>query len=894
MKFTDDASTALRGALVLTLCAAALGAGAQQINEIRVDQPGSDNDEYFELFGAPGTSLDGVTYVVIGDGAGGSGVIDTAVSLTGSSIGPSGYFLAAEGTFTLGTADLVTSINFENSDNTTHFLVTGFTGAVQQDLDTNDDGVLDIVPWASELDRIALLEQDNPPTVTEFHYGPPTVGPDGTFAPAHVKRCPDGDAWDIGTFDTAGGSDTPGAANSCPLAGTFTIPEIQGAAHVSPQLGASAITTGVVTAVTGDGFYIQDVAGDGDDTTSDGIYVFSGTTPTVVVGNEVQVEGTVTEFTPGGTSTGNLSITQLTTPIVTVLQASVPLPTPVAITLSDLPSTTVITDDGTMPFDPQNDPLDYYETFEGMSVVEPAARAVAARDRFDEIIVVAENGVGASGLNPRGGITLGANDTNPERIELQLFDTFTPGFDPQVTTGDTLGDVFGVVDYRFGFFEVRVTQPFTVTSAGLTPGSGTLAPGDDQVTIASYNVLNLDPLVEDPNNCQDGVFDIDDDVGEGRFAAIADHIVNAMQSPDIIGLQEIQDSDGCEESGITDASATYSLLASVIAMAGGPQYDFVDLPPVDGEDGGQPGGNIRNGYLYNSARVSLVAGSVTRIVDSNLGDGDAFAASRKPLVAKFDFNGNELTVVNMHSSSKGGSSPLFGAIFPAVNGREANRAAQSAEVNLVVDQELASNPNANIVVLGDMNEFEFTSSVFDALTGAPSDVLQVLTRDLPEVERYTFAFNGNSQALDHIVVSNNLAPIAEYEAIHVNSEFQTAQRGSDHDPVVARLNFGISGPDTDGDGVADGVDNCTLVVNADQRDTNGDGFGNACDADLNNDCTVNFIDLGQLRAVFFTGDADADFNGDGTVNFVDLGVMRAGFFGPPGPAAEPNACTPAG
>ncbi|MEO1576696.1 MAG: hypothetical protein AAFU65_17245, partial [Pseudomonadota bacterium] len=76
-----------------------------------------------------------------------------------------------------------------------------------------------------------------------------------------------------------------------------------------------------------------------------------------------------------------------------------------------------------------------------------------------------------------------------------------------------------------------------------------------------------------------------------------------------------------------------------------------------------------------------------------------------------------------------------------------------------------------------------------------------------------------------------------------------------------------------------------LVANADQRDTDGDGFGNACDADLNNDGVINVIDLGILRTVFFTADPDADFNGDGTVNVVDLGIMRSAFFGAPGPAA---------
>ncbi|MEM6638755.1 MAG: endonuclease/exonuclease/phosphatase family protein [Pseudomonadota bacterium] len=892
MKNTKPARVNAATKIALCLAQAAVVFSAQAagevdllINEIRIDQPGSDNDEYFELFGAPGTPLTGLTYVVIGDGAGGSGVIDAAISLSGQSIGANGFFVAAESTFTLATADLVTNVNFENSDNVTHVLVGGFSGFEGQDLDTNDDGVLDVVPWTAEFDRIALIEQDNPPTFTEFHYGPPTVGPDGTFVPGFVKRCPDGGTFEFGVFDPGSSSDTPGGANDCDTSADIrTIAEIQGASHTSPEVGNRVIVESVVvTAVTGDGFYIQDPVGDGDDATSEGLYVFTGTAPSVSVQNEVRVEGNVAEFTPGGTNTGNLSITQITQPSTTVTQASVPLPDAVQLIAANLPNTEVITDDGTVPFDPENDPLDYYETFEGMRVVVVDAVAVGARDRFNEITVIASNGAGATGRNARGGITLTDGDTNPERIELQLFNDFTPGFDPAVNVGDALGDVEGVLDYRFGFFEVRVTAPFTVTPAGLQPTVTTLASGPQALTIASYNVLNLDPIVENPANCSDGVDDIDDDVGDGRFAVIAEHIAINLGGPDIVALQEIQDGDGCENVGLVSAAATYTQLAADISAAGGPIYSFAEIPPVDGQDGGQPGGNIRVGYLYDASRVSLVGGSLMRIVDSNLGDGDAFNASRKPLLASFAFGDDIVTVINAHSSSKGGSTPLFGATFPAVNGREAQRAAQMAEINLIVDQILANDAEANIVVLGDLNEFEFTTSVFDALTGAPDDVLEVLTRRLPAEERYTFAFNGNSQALDHAAVSAALSPRADIDLVHVNAEFQsTSARGSDHDPVLVRLDFG--GTDTDGDGVADEMDNCTLVPNADQRDSNGDGFGNLCDADLDNNGVVNFIDLGLLRLVFFTADADADFNGDGVVNFVDLGLLRAAFFGPPGPS----------
>ncbi len=91
-------------------------------------------------------------------------------------------------------------------------------------------------------------------------------------------------------------------------------------------------------------------------------------------------------------------------------------------------------------------------------------------------------------------------------------------------------------------------------------------------------------------------------------------------------------------------------------------------------------------------------------------------------------------------------------------------------------------------------------------------------------------------------------------------------------------------PDGDGDGIPDAEDNCTEVPNANQRDSNGDGYGNACDADLNDDGMVDFLDLGLLKAVFFTSDADADFNGDQMVDFLDLGRMKALLFRPPGPA----------
>ena len=97
--------------------------------------------------------------------------------------------------------------------------------------------------------------------------------------------------------------------------------------------------------------------------------------------------------------------------------------------------------------------------------------------------------------------------------------------------------------------------------------------------------------------------------------------------------------------------------------------------------------------------------------------------------------------------------------------------------------------------------------------------------------------------------------------------------------------------DPDGDGIDASADNCLSVANPDQHDSNGDGIGNFCDADLQNDCTVNFADLALLKQVFFSAAADADFNNDGNVNFADLSIMKAQFFGPPGPSGVANDCS---
>lgn len=120
--------------------------------------------------------------------------------------------------------------------------------------------------------------------------------------------------------------------------------------------------------------------------------------------------------------------------------------------------------------------------------------------------------------------------------------------------------------------------------------------------------------------------------------------------------------------------------------------------------------------------------------------------------------------------------------------------------------------------------------------------------------------------------------------------FPASDLGVSGDFIIRATIDNLVAEDTDADGIPDVSDNCITVSNSDQRDTDGDNYGNICDADLNNDCSVNFGDLERFRTVFFGDDPDADLDGDGFVNFSDLSSLRQQFFGPPGPSGLATLC----
>ncbi len=622
---------------------------------------------------------------------------------------------------------------------------------------------------------------------------------------------------DTADYDLGGSSTATVTIADNDTAPPVRIREIQGAAHISPLNGQAVNNVaGIVTALRSNGFYLQDPNPDTNDATSEGIFVFTSSAPTVSVGNSILVSGTVSEFRPGGSGgTNNLTTTQISSPTITTVSTGNPLPTATILGNGGrtIP-TQVISNDavngnvenaGTV-FDPAQDGIDFYESLEGMLVQVNNAVAVGPTSSNGEIPVLADNGANAGTRTARGGIVIQPGDFNPERI---IIDDAIITTEPQVNVADTFnGSIVGVIDYSFSNFKLLNTQALpSVISGGLQREVTNLTFISNQLTLATFNVENLDPG-DEPT----------------KFNNLASRIVNNLKSPDIINLEEIQDNNGPTNDSVVDASTTYQTLISAlakltegIASSGGPTYEFRQINPVDDQDGGEPGGNIRVGFLFNPNRVQFVdrsgGGSTTdttvnnvggvpqlsaspgRIIDTDSSNGNAFVNSRKPLVGEFIFNGQTVFVVGNHFNSKGGDQPLFGPNQPPALSSEAQRNQQATEVKDFVQSILTINPNANVVVAGDLNDFEF-SNPLSILEGAG---LNTLIETLPQNERYTYNFEGNAQTLDHILVSNNLLnKLNGFDAVHINSEF--AEQDSDHDPVVARFDLinvinGTSGKD---------------------------------------------------------------------------------------------------
>lgn len=571
-----------------------------------------------------------------------------------------------------------------------------------------------------------------------------------------------------------------------------SIAEIQGAGHFSPYENQPVTNVqGIVTIIRADGFYMESTNPDSDPATSEGIFVLTDLVPAVQPGDEVSVDAVVKEMFPGGIGTDNLSITQLEDPVVMVLSSNNTLPEPTVVGEGGRIPPAVVIDNDTngivskeTPFDPQEDGLDFYESLEGMRIQINQALVVGATNVYKEIVVVGDRGAHAGEFTPRGGLVLRADDFNPERIILddRLAET------PFVQTGDYSEDpIIGVVDYEYGNFKILPSYRISFTSGGLTQEGSIPPAGEGGMRIVSYNVENLSAKDTE------------------RIAILAGHITHLLQNPDIIGLQEIQDNNGAPNIEGVEADETYQGIINAILAEGGPEYGYVNIDPKPERDGGEPGGNIRVGFLYRlDSGLTLVdaphgdAITPTDILEIDgkpqlsLNPGridptnDAFDDSRKPLIVQFMYKGESLFVINNHFISKGGDAPIFGELQPPKFDSEIQRILQANIVHDFIDEILGVDPNTRVIVMGDLNDFQFS----DPIQNLQGDILLNLIETLPIEEQYTYVYDGNSEVLDHILISRSLEDsFSALDILHINSEFDYSQKFSDHDILIATFEF---------------------------------------------------------------------------------------------------------
>jgi 2',3'-cyclic-nucleotide 2'-phosphodiesterase (5'-nucleotidase family)/predicted extracellular nuclease len=563
----------------------------------------------------------------------------------------------------------------------------------------------------------------------------------------------------------------------------LTISAIQGASHVSPYKDQNVkAVEGIVThVVDGSNFYMQSATPDADPSTAEGVLVYK-VSHGAAVGDLVAVDGQVKEWVLDGYAEKletDLAMTEINAQNGSVMkkESGKELPAPIVIDKNTIP-TQVVDNDNFATFDPSEDGIDFYESLEGMRVSLENPTAVGPQ-KYGEIPVIVGQVEGKT-YTDAGGTILTSDTSNPERMHI-----LTDDRDFVAKTGDQFdGTVTGVVSYGFSNYKILTKA---IDLPAIIEGTNErevleLEKAEDKLTVASYNIENFTALDEEKMN------------------KIAESMVTNLKTPDIIGLVEVQDNDGPTDSGTVDADANYNGLIEAIKNNGGPTYAWTDIAPQDKVDGGQPGGNIRVGFLYNPERVTLneaTKGTATEAVSYENGSltlnpgridptNAAFDSSRKPLAAEFTFNGEEVIVIANHFNSKGGDQAIFGKHQPPFLGSEAQRMEIAKIVNGFVTDVLSKNADANVVVLGDLNDFEFSNPI-ETLEG---EILTNLVETVPATERYTYNYQGNAQVLDQILATNKLAAGAETDIVHLNSQFMEVHgRVSDHDAVVAQFSF---------------------------------------------------------------------------------------------------------
>jgi uncharacterized repeat protein (TIGR01451 family) len=588
------------------------------------------------------------------------------------------------------------------------------------------------------------------------------------------------------------------------------IHDIQGSGTTSPFVGSVLSTSGIVTGVKSNGFFIQarDSDVDADPDTSEGVFVFTSSAPpaTAAVGNEVIVTGQIQEFIPSS-DPSSPPATEIASPSVILLTTGNPPPAPITLTAADTSPTGSI---------------EQLERFEGMrvhvdslTVVAPTQGTVneanatsTSNGVFYGVITGVARPFREPGVEVPNPLPAGAPccvtrfDANPERLRVDS-DGLIGATRLEVTTGAVVTNLTGPLDYSFRTYTILPDPGSPPSVTGNISAIPVRPPAGDEFTVASFNTERFFDTVNDPSV---------DDVALTpaafalRLGKASLAIRNVMRTPDILGVEEMEN--------LTTLQALAAKVNGDAVLEGDPNPNY-QAYLVEGNDVG----GIDVGFLVKGApRVTVL--DVTQYnkdetyIDPNTGlpallndrPSLILRAEVQPLVGPLF----PITVIVNHLRSLSGvDDPVDG------NRVRTKRRAQAESLANLIQARQTANPNERIVLVGDFNAYQFSDGYVDVIgtvkgTPTPADEVVLASSDLvnpdltnlvdtlPPGQRYSYSFDGDGQVLDHVLVTSNLLELVRSFAFARNdADFPESYRGvatrpervSDHDMPVATFRF---------------------------------------------------------------------------------------------------------
>jgi predicted extracellular nuclease len=569
------------------------------------------------------------------------------------------------------------------------------------------------------------------------------------------------------------GTPTPTTAPPVVSGREATIAQVQGTGPRSPLVGQTVRVKGIVTAdfqaAPAQGFFIQDPEQPKTEA-STGVFVYQGdrATPDVKVGDEVVVIGVVAEFNERTEIDANRVGSA-----VLVNSSGNQLPPPIELRPPPLDA----------------DARAYFERYEGMLVSVPRAVVVGPTSRFGEFTVIRADS---------GATRLFANDPKGAGWRIVVDDEGGVRYD--VAVGDQVDGLIGPLDYSFGQFKVQqLPEQKLVQTPAILPQPGFAPAGPGELTVASFNLENLFDPIDNPgkldpcdrdangNPCAERVTPADYAL---KLTKAGQAIRDILGAPTLVAVQEVESLD------------VLNALAATPELAPN-GYGAVLLEGFD------PRG-IDVGLLYRRDRVTIESAMQRNACTtenlgftdmearcSSKGDGvldGYYLAARPPLLVTLTARNAAgtgalpLTLIINHFKAKSGTDP---------EGKEfvSRRTAEARLVAGIVNELLAANPNVAIMVVGDLNDAVESEPLRVLTTTTP---LRDLALDVAAPSRYSYTFNGQSQVLDHILVTANLkARLTAVAYLHLDADYPSSLAGqptpfqvSDHDPPIARFRLG--------------------------------------------------------------------------------------------------------